>query len=90
VLDPPRDFNLVILQRRQRAEAIDTALSTPMFAESHGGGPRRTDAKKDARSVLERYLRQPAADLVLLLIDAAARRDDRRWPMRLSSLISFP
>jgi DNA polymerase-3 subunit delta len=68
VLDPAtRDFNLVILRGDEAsAEAIDTALSTPpMFAERRMVVVRDAQTlKKDARSVLERYLRQPAADLV--------------------------
>lgn len=81
VLDPAtRDFNLEILRGDESsAEAVDTALSTPpMFAERRMVVIREAHAlKKDARAALDRYLKHPAADVVLLLIDPAGEKDDR-------------
>lgn len=78
VVDPAtRDFNLVVLRGDEAsAEAVDTALSTPpMFAERKMVVVRDAQAlKKDARAVLDRYLRQPAADVVLLLVDQAGEK----------------
>ena len=80
-LDPStRDFNLELLRGDEtNPEALDTALSTPpMFADRRMVVIRDVHAlKKDARSTLERYLRQPAADTVLLLVDPAGEKDDR-------------
>jgi DNA polymerase III subunit delta len=81
VLDPAtRDFNLELLRGDEtNPEALDTALSTPpMFADRRMVVVRDVHAlKKDARSTLERYLRQPASDTVLLLVDPAGEKDDR-------------
>jgi DNA polymerase-3 subunit delta len=78
VVDPAtRDFNLVIARGEEAsAEALDTALSTPpMFAERKMVVVRDAQSlKKDARAVLDRYLTQPAADLVLLLVDPAGEK----------------
>lgn len=81
VLDPgTRDFNLELIRGDETtAEALDTALSTPpMFAERRMVVVHDVNAlKKDARAALERYLRQPAADVVLLLVEPAGEKDDR-------------
>ena len=80
-LDPgTRDFNLELIRGDETtAEALDTALGTPpMFAERRMVVVRDVNAlKKDARVVLDRYLRQPAADVVLLLVTPAGEKDDR-------------
>lgn len=81
VLDPAtRDFNLELIRGDETsAEAIDTALSIPpMCADRRMTVIREVHAlRKDARSTLERYLAQPAADLVLLLIDPTGAKEDR-------------
>lgn len=78
VLDPgTRDFNLELIRADETTgETLDTALSTPpMFAERRMVVVRDVHAlKKDARAALERYLRQPAADLVVLLVDPAGEK----------------
>jgi len=81
VLDPAtRDFNLELVRGDETsAEALDTAVSTPpMFAERRMVVVRDAHAlRKDARSALDRYLRQPAADVVLLLVAPAGEKDDK-------------
>jgi DNA polymerase-3 subunit delta len=81
VLDPTtRDFNFEVLRGDEvGADALDTALSTPpMFADRRMVVVRDVHAlKKDSRSVLARYLANPAADLVLLLVDPAGEKPDR-------------
>lgn len=81
VLDPStRDFNLELIRGDETsAEALDTALLTPpMFADRRMIVVRDVHAlKKDARAALDRYLGNPAADVVLLLIDPAGEKDER-------------
>ena len=80
VLDPAtRDFNLELLRGDEAtAEGLDTAVSTPpMFAERRMVVVREvSDLRKDARAALDRYLRQPAPDVVLLLVDQAGEKND--------------
>ena len=80
VLDPAtRDFNLELIRGDETtAEAVDTVLSTPpMFAERRMVVIRDVqELRKDARAALERYLAQPAADLVLLLVEPAGEKVD--------------
>jgi DNA polymerase-3 subunit delta len=66
-----RDFNLE--QRRGAdldAETLDSLLSTPpMLAERRVVVVRDVDKlKKDARKILDQYLKRPASDCVLLLV----------------------
>ena len=81
VLDPgTRDFNVELIRGDETsAEAVDTALSTPpMFADRRMAVIRDVHAlRKDARAALERYLAQPSADVVLLLVDPAGEKEDR-------------
>jgi DNA polymerase-3 subunit delta len=80
-VDPAtRDFNTEV----RRATEIDTAdldalLSTPpMMAERRVVVIRDVTAlKKDARTVLDRYLAHPAADTVLVLVTAAGSKADK-------------
>lgn len=78
VLDPAtREFNLELIRGDETsAEAIDTVLSTPpMFAERRMVVVRDVHAlKKDARLGLEKYLANPAADIVLLLLSPAGEK----------------
>lgn len=80
VLDPAtRDFNLELLRGDEAtAEGLDTAVSTPpMFAERRMVVVREvSDLRKDARAALDRYLTQPAPDVVLLLVDQAGEKGD--------------
>jgi DNA polymerase III subunit delta len=80
VLDPStREFNLEVIRGDETsAEALDTALGTPpMFADRRLVVIRDVHAlKKDSRSALDAYLKRPAADLVLLLIDPAGEDAD--------------
>jgi DNA polymerase-3 subunit delta len=79
-LDPStRDFNFEVLRGDEVApETLDTVLATPpMFADRRVVVLRDVHAlKKDQRSVLTRYLADPAADLVLLLVDPAGEKGD--------------
>lgn len=75
-----RDFNLALLRGSEAsAEALDTALATPpMFAERRLVVIREVGAlRKDPRAVLDRYLKSPASDTVLLLMDPAGEKADR-------------
>lgn len=80
VLDPgTRDFNLELIRGDETtAEVVDTVLSTPpMFAERRMVVIRDVqELRKDARAALDRYLAQPAADLVLLLVEPAGEKVD--------------
>jgi DNA polymerase-3 subunit delta len=74
-----RDFNLDVLRGGEvSVEALDTALSTPpLLMGSRAVMVRDVHAlSKDARHALEAYLRQPAADTVLVLIAPAGERAD--------------
>ena len=80
-VDPAtRDFNLE--QRRGTevtAEALDSLLSTPpMLAERRVVVIRDVDKlKKDARTLLDTYLKQPATDTVLLLVSPSGVKPER-------------
>jgi DNA polymerase-3 subunit delta len=80
VLDPStREFNLEIIRGDETsAEALDTALSTPpMFADRRMVVVRDVHAlKKDSRAALSSYLKNPAADLVVLMVDPAGEDAD--------------
>ena len=79
-IDPAtRDFNLE--QRRGGdldAETLESLLSTPpMMAERRAIVIRDVAAlKKDARAMLDRYLKSPAADVLLLLSAPAGTKAD--------------
>ncbi|MEO8334636.1 MAG: DNA polymerase III subunit delta [bacterium] len=75
-----RDFNLE--QRRGAdldAEALDSLLSTPpMLAERRVVVVRDVDKlKKDARKLLDDYLKRPAPDCVLLLVSPTSVKADK-------------
>jgi DNA polymerase-3 subunit delta len=93
VLDPgTRDFNLELIRGDETtAEALDTALSTPpMFAERRMVVVRDVNAlKKAPRAALDRYLRHPAADVVLLLVEPAGEKDDRTI-VDAATVVDFP
>jgi len=79
-LDPgARDFNLDTRRSGEiDAETLGVLLSTPpMMAERRVIVLRDVSAlKKDARKVLDRYLKSPAPDLLLLMTGAAGSKAD--------------
>lgn len=81
LVDPAtRDFNLEIRRGNELdAETLDALLGTPpMLAERRVVVVRDVDKlKKDARGVLDRYLKRPAPDTVLLLVLPAGAKADR-------------
>jgi DNA polymerase III subunit delta len=91
-VDPStRDFNLE--QRRGAdldAEVLDSLLSTPpMLAERRVVVVRDVDKlKKDARKLLDAYLKRPAPDCVLLLVSPSGVKADRELTDR-STAVEF-
>ena len=91
-LDPStRDFNLE--QRRgaeMDVEALDVLLSTPpLLAKRRVAIVREVDKlKRDARKLLDDYLKQPAVDTVLLLVAPSGATVDKRLSDR-STTIEF-
>lgn len=86
-----RDFNLEVLRGGDvDAETLGTALNTlPMMAERRAVVVRDVQAlKKDARASLDRYLKRPASDLVLLLVSPASAKVDKSL-LALSTSIEF-
>ena len=75
-----RDFNL---ETRRAAdldgETLGSLLGTPpMMAERRVVVVRDVGAlRKDARAALDRYLKQPASDVLLVLVATAGTKDDR-------------
>lgn len=80
-VDPAtRDFNLELRRGGEvDAETLDALLGTPpMLAERRVVVIRDVDKlKKDARAVLLRYLKRPAADTVLVLVAPAGAKADK-------------
>ena len=80
-VDPAtRDFNLEMRRGADLdAEALDSLLSTPpMLAERRVVVVREVDKlKKDARKLLDGYLKRPAPDACLLLVSASGVKADR-------------
>jgi DNA polymerase III subunit delta len=80
-VDPAtRDFNLEFLRGPELdAETLGSHLSTPpMMAERRVIVVRDVTAlKKDARSMLDKYLARPANDVVLILIAPAGAKLDK-------------
>jgi DNA polymerase-3 subunit delta len=81
LVDPAtRDFNLETRRGNELdAETLDALLGTPpMLAERRVVVVRDVDKlKKDARGVLDRYLKRPAADTVLILVAPSGAKVDR-------------
>jgi DNA polymerase-3 subunit delta len=94
VLDPAtRDFNHEVLRGAETsAERLDTILATPpMFAAHRVVVVREAHAlKKDARAALTRYAARPAADVVLLLIDAAGEKEDKAIAQLATTVVFQP
>jgi DNA polymerase-3 subunit delta len=80
-VDPAtRDFNFETLRGADLdAEALGSMVSTPpMMADRRVLVVRDVNAlKKDARAMLDKYLRNPAPDLLLLLISGAAAKAEK-------------
>jgi DNA polymerase-3 subunit delta len=80
-IDPAtRDFNLEIRRGNELdTETLDSLLSTPpMLAERRVVVVRDVDKlKKDARTLLLRYLERPAPDTVLVLVAPASAKADK-------------
>jgi DNA polymerase-3 subunit delta len=80
-IDPAtRDFNLELRRGNDLdAETLDSVLSTPpMLAERRVVVVRDVDKlKKDARTLLLRYLDRPAPDTVLVLVAPAGAKADK-------------
>jgi DNA polymerase-3 subunit delta len=80
-VDPAtRDFNLELLRGAELdAETLGSMVSTPpMMAERRVVVIREVNAlKKDARAMLDRYLKHPAPDLLLLLVAPSGAKADK-------------
>ena len=91
-VDPAtRDFNLELRCGTEvDAEALDSLLSTPpMLAERRVVVMREVDKlKKDARKLLDDYLKRPAADSVLLLVSLSGIKVDKGLSER-STAVEF-
>jgi DNA polymerase-3 subunit delta len=89
-LDPgARDFNLDTRRSAEiDAESLGVLLSTPpMMSERRVIVLRDVGAlKKDARKVLDEYLKRPAPDLLLLMAGAAGSKADTALPTLATSL----
>ncbi len=81
-VDPAtRDFNLDVRRGADLdSEMLETLLGTaPMMAERRAVVIRDVaSTKKDVRAALERYLANPAPQTVVLLVDAAGSKVDRK------------
>ncbi|MEP6618108.1 MAG: DNA polymerase III subunit delta [bacterium] len=91
-VDPAtRDFNLEIRRGADvDAEALDSLLSTPpMLAARRVVVLRDADKlKKDARKLLDSYLKRPASDTVLLLVSPTGVKADKGMTER-STAVEF-
>lgn len=80
-VDPAtRDFNFEMLRGADLdAETLGSTVSTPpMMAERRVVLVRDVGAlKKDARAMLDKYLKNPASDLLLLLVAPAGAKPDK-------------
>ncbi|MEP6733176.1 MAG: DNA polymerase III subunit delta [bacterium] len=91
-VDPStRDFNLELRRGSEiDAEALDSLLSTPpMLAERRVVVVREVDKlKKDARKLLDAYLKRPAPDTVLLLVSPTGVKAEKALSDR-STAVEF-
>ena len=75
-----RDFNLGVLRGPDLdAETLGSMLATPpMMAARRAVVVREVGSlRKDARSMLERYLERPATNLILVLVATAGAKEDK-------------
>ena len=93
-VDPStRDFNLELRRGAEvDAEALDGLLSTPpMLAERRVVVIRDVEKlKKDARTLLDAYLKRPATDLLLLLVAPSGAKEDKGLAGRATSVEFAP
>lgn len=93
-VDPAtRDFNLELRRGTEiEAEALDSLLSTPpMLAERRVVVVREVDKlRKDARKLLDDYLKRPAADSVLLLVSLSGIKVDKGLSERTTAIEFAP
>jgi DNA polymerase III subunit delta len=89
-IDPAtRDFNLEVLRGAEvDAETLGSIVSTPpMMAERRVVVIRDVGGlKKAAREMLDRYLKAPAPDLLLLLVSPAGAKTDKSLVARTSAI----
>ena len=86
-----RDFNLDIRRAQDiDARSFDAIVSSmPMMAERRVVVIRDAGAlRKDARKAVERYLKSPAPDVLLLLVEAAGGKSDRELA-QLATVVEF-
>jgi len=89
-VDPStRDFNLELRRASELdAEALDAVLSTPpMLSDRRVVLLREVDKlKKPARALLDRYLKRPAPDTILVLMSPAGVKADKSLSERATSV----
>ncbi len=74
-----RDFNMEVRRAQEfDAKSLDAALSAvPMMSDRRVIVIRDASSlRKDARKVLERYLKKPASDVMVLLVEACGGKTD--------------
>lgn len=93
-VDPAtRDFNFENLRGAELdAEGLGSMLSTPpMMAERRVVVIRDVSAmKKDARAMLDKYLKNPASDTLLLLVAPSGAKEDKGLAGKASSIEFAP
>jgi DNA polymerase-3 subunit delta len=75
-----RDFNMEVCQAQETdSKSLDAALSAlPMMADRRVIIVRDVSAlKKDARKVLDRYLANPAPDVLVILVETSGGKTDK-------------
>src|ERR1041384_8432046 len=88
-----RDFNFESLRGADLdAETLGSVLSTPpMMAERRVVVVREANAlKKDARTMLDKYLKNPAPDLLLLLVAPSGAKEDKALAGKTTSVEFAP
>lgn len=92
-VDPAtKDFNVEILRGAEgTAATLETALHTlPLLAAARVVVVRDVQAlRKEARAVLNRYLKRPAAGTIVVLVASAGERPDRALADA-ASVVDFP
>jgi DNA polymerase-3 subunit delta len=92
-VDPAtRDFNFDVVRAQEvSAEALESLLHTPpMMAERRVIVVRDANTlRRDARQALDRYLAEPAADTVLVLVAPPGAKEDKAL-MSSATAVAFP
>lgn len=86
-----RDFNMEVKRAQEfDAKSLDAALSAlPMMADRRVLVVRDAGAlKKDSRKVLDRYMVNPSADVLLILVETSAAKSDKDFS-RLATTLDF-